>query len=228
VSSLVTNVISAASVIAGAATAVAGAISARAAERRARADAKYVEASARNQAIEASDVEALSSYLFEDVGSIRISDYVRDKNLRERTRATLQAVTDFLGAPGEELPEPSAPLISPQQPAKLKDDELARAQQDIESGETWNGLARMRREIEIRLREVLKLPPEQAVGASLLLARAQRSGYIGADNADRLRYAIQICNAGVHGQPVDAAQAFEALDNAQRALAELGPGRVDE
>jgi hypothetical protein len=98
-------------------------------------------------------------------------------------------------------------------------------------GEVWNGLARMRRHIEIQLNQYISnLDPALAdrnsrLSAGRLLAVLVRLGRISERSEKQLRYALDVANAGIHGNDVSVAQAQEAWEAGVRGLALLSlPG----
>jgi hypothetical protein len=109
-------------------------------------------------------------------------------------------------------------------PDRLADAEARKAEADISGGDYWGGLSRLRRSIELALRDAAKtldIPAERMGAAQLLgrLARDERTMPAGAVKA--LKRAIAICNRGVHGVRVSGAEAEEALALAAEGLASL-------
>lgn len=183
-------------------------------------------------ALRSNDILILGNYLYDNIGATRISNYVRDDAVRERVTRALDGVLTFLGpeevriTPQEleeaEAASPTAESGERGYSGQSADAEMRRALQEIQYGEVWNGLARMRRHIEAQLR---KLAPDALINANIsagrLLDLMTRREFIPLGPAKQLRYAIRVANAGIHGENVDSSQAEEAWDMARTALAAL-------
>jgi len=218
------NILGSTSTTAGLTAAVwasVAAISTRAASKQ---QTKRLDEASERMALQSTDIQILGGYLYENLGNARIGSYVRDEELRDRVTRTLDVITSFLG-PEPPQPEPEAP-VSPVIPLELASpavrDEMEKALRDIRFGEVWNGLARTRRIIEIRLRELSsQIPEDRPIAISRMLASLTKEGFIPAEAANFLRYAISVSNAGIHGEEVDAGQAEEAWRSALQGLAIL-------
>lgn len=206
----------------------------------ARAEAKKLAQELETAALQSNSISELGGYLYDNIGATRVSNYVDDNAVRERVTRALDSVVAFLGPEevritAEEVEEAEAATPAPSVPQEqgeveqLADAEMRRALQEIQYGETWNGLARMRRHIEVQLRRIAppdSFPPN--VSAGRLLELMARRGVIQQGTVKQLRFAIRVANAGVHGEDVNPGQAEEAWNMARVALAELDPaGRHD-
>jgi hypothetical protein len=98
--------------------------------------------------------------------------------------------------------------------------ELEAADRSLSEGRVWDGLASLRRAIEVELRDLASREgiAGNRKGAGQILADLQRREVIPSDLARALRYVIDVANRGVHGEPVDPSQADEALFMTKRAL----------
>jgi hypothetical protein len=184
---------------------------------RRRADLKALAVAREEAALTSSDIEQVGGYLFEAIGSVRISDYVRDQAVRQRTGRALRRLTDFLG-PQEPVAEEPPALGNPDE--GLGPEELRLAEEQILSGETWNGLARMRRFLELALREVAP-HVDRREGAGALISRAAHDGVLPQEAVPALRYAVSVANSAIHGEPVPTDVALEALASARAGLGVL-------
>ena len=184
------------------------------------------------EALHSNDISMLGNYLYDNIGATRISNYVHDDAVREKVNRALDGVLKFLGpeevgiTPQEvaeaEAATPSAESRERRYSGQPADVEMRKALQEIQYGEPWNGLARMRRHIETQLRQ---LAPDTMTNASIsagrLLDLMTRQEFIPPGPAKQLRYAIRVANAGIHGENVDPSQAEEAWDMARAALSAL-------
>ena len=223
-----TNILGSASAIAGVAAAVSSSAVAIASWVAVRAQTRQLDEVSEQSALQSTDIQVLGSYLYENVGNARISSYVRDDELRGRVTRALEAITSFLGPEPTSRPEsqaPAPPAVPPELVSQTVSAEMDKALQDVRFGEVWNGLARIRRIIEIRLREISpEIPENRPISAGRILTSLAKAGRIPDEAVSLLRYAIDVSNAGVHGQEVDAGQAEEAWRCALQGLAMLGPG----
>ncbi len=223
----IASILGSVSAIAGIGSAVGAAYSAFASRAAARSQVRQLTETSEQLALQSTDIHILGTYLYENVGNARISNYVRDDALRSRVTRALDAITSFVGSeptePESEVPESAA--VRPELVSNTARTEMERALNDIRFGETWNGLARIRRIVEIRLRELSpEVPDDKYISVGRMLTSLSRIERIPPHASRLLRYAISVSNAGIHGQEVSASQAEEAWNCAVEALAMLEPG----
>jgi len=96
--------------------------------------------------------------------------------------------------------------------------------EELTVGETWNTLARLRRHLEIELRE---FGMKRGFKEKYLRSAGQITQILGRiegidlNALDRLRYAISVCNRAVHGRQVSDSEAAEAVWNGAIGLKDL-------
>jgi hypothetical protein len=168
-----------------------------------------------DQALAEGDLKRLGDFFFDRLGRLSLSDYADDTEARKIVSGTVRNVELFLDAE-----RPSGSGLSP----NVSDTEATRAESEIAAGDYWAGLSRLRRAIELALRQAADDAgfPADRMGATQLLGRLVREEQLlppGA--ADSLRRAIAICNRGVHGERVSGAEAEHALALAADGLAFL-------
>jgi hypothetical protein len=171
-----------------------------------------------DQALRDGDLKGLGDYFFHNLGRLSLSDYADDAEARRIVSNTVRNVESFLDA--------DRPLVTGS-PNLLSETDLRRAEADIATGDYWGGLSRLRRAIELALREAAGRAevPAERMGATQLLRRLMRQQEaIPPGAAKALQRAIEICNRGVHGEEVSGAQAEEALALAADGLAALRQG----
>jgi hypothetical protein len=208
--------------IVGGLTSVAGTLIAFFQMRLQRTEAMNItEATRLEAALNSNEIRVLGDYLYNDLGKVSLADFSSDDRVMARVDAVIASAEAFLGKP-EDVPEHAE-----EPPSTIREVEppisevFARVESEIRSGEVWNGLARLRREIEIRLREIASannLIPDKFTGAGQVLRTLSRSGRVVPQAETNLRYAIDVCNRGIHGLDVDAAEAEEALHSAETGL----------
>lgn len=185
-------------------------------------------------ALQSDNMRVLGRYLYENIGSTRISNYVSNKKVRDQVSRALEGVLAFLGTEAtvlsseeseeaaQEAPDLEVTIREFEESEQDEPSEMARALEEMTYGEVWNGLARMRRHIESQLRYIT---PEasryQRQSTGRLLTILNRDGYV-SDRAEKLlRYAIDVANAGIHGTEISVRQAQEAWEAAVRGIASL-------
>lgn len=176
-----------------------------------------------------SSVRSLGGLLVEDLGKTSLPSYVRDPRVRTEFRRAFNAVREYVGTDAEsgdeDEPVSGKPGIEDSGVAWARPLTSAgqRATSELNSGETWNALALMRREIETALAELLPTSGEgrPRVGAGRLVGLAARQGIISPQVAAELRYPIGVANAAIHGEEVSPDAALEAIFIMDRVINEL-------
>jgi hypothetical protein len=200
----------------------------------ARAEARKLAKELEAAALQSNDITMLGRYLYDNIGATRVSNYVNDKVVRERVQQALAGVLAFLGPEENEItPEEAveAEEAAGQRSQEhegygtevgLADEPMRIALEDIRVGEVWNGLARMRRYLETRLRAIAPADINMdRLGLGQLLNILTNLGIVPESVNAQLRYPIRVANAGIHGNDIDRGQAEEAWRMAASALAEL-------
>ncbi|MDQ4125504.1 MAG: hypothetical protein M3134_07895 [Actinomycetota bacterium] len=177
--------------------------------------------------IEQADRAKLARYLHDELGSVPVSTYAANADVRRRVDAVLDRLTDYMGTDdvtAEWAPPPGAEdlAVADRQPWQFRpgEDLLARAYEQIGAGEVWNGLALLRHGLEARLQ---RLAAGHAVttprgGAGALLRHLLNRGVLSEQAARPLGYAIHVATRAIHGEDVSVDQAEEALANAVTGL----------
>lgn len=174
-------------------------------------------------------VQSLGGLLVDDLGKTSLPSYVRDPLARTEFRRAFNAVREYVGTDAEILDKDEP---SDGQPG-LPDTNAAWARPlttvgqkaigELNSGETWNALALMRRAVETTLAE--RMPTSEAgpprVGAGRLAGLAAKQGIISPQVAAELRYPISVANAAIHGEEVSPDAALEAIFIMDRAINEI-------
>ncbi|MEQ1911077.1 MAG: hypothetical protein ABMA15_19815 [Vicinamibacterales bacterium] len=176
-------------------------------------------------ALESSDLVTLGDYLSTALGRFTIQEYSNRQQVAERIDRMLDRLVEFVAEPESEQPlPPQRPVIALSSEAPLASGEFARVRTDIENDEVWNGLARLRRVIELRLRRFavdrgFKDKHLRSAGQALRVLTDR--GHVPERIAEPLQYAIRICNEGVHGNTVSLDDALAALSISIDALESL-------
>jgi len=181
---------------------------------------------AEDTALESSDLDIVGKYLFDTIGGVEITSYVRDAKLRTRTEAALARLTTFVGTETEQRleqedpPPPPPPEVTQGLPVPAPV-ELARAKRNIVDGDVWNGLARARRYIELRLGAQFPSVDSSRMSAIGLVSLAERRERIMPGEAEALRFALNVCNRAIHGEDISPDLALYAVDCIEYGLSSL-------
>lgn len=134
---------------------------------QARAAKKLAAEAAFTDALNSDDLKKLSTYLRDEFGQVPLSMYLRNSDLRSRLDKYLVRLTDFVAPPPTEAdaakgqpvegvgPATAVPLTTYWQNEPNDPPQIVAALQSARSGESWNALARLRRDLEARFRVAL-------------------------------------------------------------------------
>jgi hypothetical protein len=177
------------------------------------------------QVLESSDLAVIGGYLDEVVGQFSVYEYATSEQVASVVDRCLGRMRSFVALDAEIAREAEAPEGPPEVvPVAARSGELQEALSEVRSGEVWNGLARVRRHIEMRLRDLAEargVSVGSRESAGRLLSRLLGARQIDAWTYEALRYVIYLCNRAVHGEEVPRVKAEEAVDLAAAALARL-------
>ncbi len=182
-----------------------------AAERQAVEQLERAEA---QEATVAPDLARMGHFLYSVVGAMPLGKYATDEHATLLVTQAVEQIQRFLN---DDNTVGTLTVAG----------ELEAAERALAEGRVWDGLASLRRSVEARLREIASaqgLEPGRK-GAGRLLGDLERRQEIPKGVAQELSYVVDVANRGVHGEPVDASQADEALflaKSAFDALARVG------
>lgn len=186
---------------------------------------RKTESKAFEAALASDDLAILGGYFRDHFSPIKLATYSSDQDIRKRIDQYLNKVRDYVDASVEDiaaLKDAEAEVAAPHediQPVPHEFEELPGdvaalklAVRSIRAGDSWSGLARVRREIErvlrrqvpdaghmplVRLAQLVEMPPE-----------TMRS----------FREFSSIANAAVHGSDIGPTDALRALDDARKVF----------
>ncbi|MFB6344080.1 hypothetical protein ACE1ET_20345 [Saccharicrinis sp. FJH62] len=182
--------------------------------------------------LESSDIIKLGNYLDNEIGQLTISDYVDNKSLNERVDSLLNKLTRFVGTENEiktdlQEQEEFKKTESRQDPIKefpfvgKLGVEFDKIINELYLGEPWNALARLRRHIEILLKDLAQknnLNVEKVHSLTQLIDILKLNQIIEIDVARNLKYPIHVSNRAVHGQELKQGEAEEAIHHAAYSI----------
>jgi hypothetical protein len=176
------------------------------------------------EVLSSDNILSLGQYLDDNLGGIPIRAYVQDRALAARFDHLLARLSEYVGTTeGVREEQVTAPGIA-MAPEPVPTPEIAPVVRELETGERWNALAKLRRLLEQRLREYLAtagVPTDQRRSAGQMVRLAERYKLLDESMSHQLRYAIGVANRAVHGEDVSSGEAQEAIGVAQHALDNL-------
>jgi len=182
-------------------------------------------------AIRSDDLSKMGKYLEDVIGGLTVGEYVKDREVKRRIDEYLDHITDFLNRDivGTESTIPAAGERPHEELSKRWTVEAAylsdQVGKDIDRGEVWNGLARLRRTIEQVLTELAmerKIDIGKRRGAAFLIQRLRQAEAIDTQTAQELTRVVGIANRAIHGDEVTTEEAQRTVSMAMSALFRLG------
>jgi len=152
---------------------------------------------------------------------ISVFQYVNSSAVADRTDKFLKHLADQVSL------EPTLEVASAEdatQIARAPGEEVQQAYREMLYGELWNTLARLRRLLETELRTIAQrynLSGLETRTVGTVVTLLQRMQVIPANVATILREILSVCNRGIHGLDVSAADAERAINLASDVFAVL-------
>ncbi|WP_332769014.1 hypothetical protein [Phenylobacterium sp.] len=192
-----------------------------------------------NSAIASDDLSKLSGYLRDEFGEVPLAIYLRDVKLRARLDRYLARLTDYVAAPPAEAatPEPGRDRVAPEVEAPVAglaqhltsywqhdpDDppQIVTAIDSARTGESWNALARLRRDLEARFRaELMEVDP---VASRMPMHKVP----VPIDAERFFRRFYRVASRAIHGEEVTEEEIIQSIQDARmvyRTMEQLVPG----
>ena len=185
-----------------------------------------------NEVLDSSDLGVVGSYLDEVIGGFNVYEYVTAEDVATTVDRYLDKLKWFVSTDADiaRAAELAGGGPEPEDAVGMAD-ELKTALREVRWGEVWNGLARLRRHIELRLRSIAARGDywaDKTSSAGALLRAAVRLEVISEEDYDWLASAVAVCNEAVHGGDVGRDQAERAVRVAAAVLGRLDPPRGPE
>jgi hypothetical protein len=167
------------------------------------------------------DLERLTAYLWETLRPMPVSQLVSDGDAASEVQRYLAEVVAYVRPESEIGAESPTEAPPPPTERSKRVDELVH---QVRSTETWNALAHMRRDLELRIKNALAadgvtIPKMSSV--SRLLPIAVETGLLTTQDASRLHFASTIASRAIHGEDVMPGVAEDAIVNAYYVLDRL-------
>jgi len=177
-------------------------------------------------AIESNDLEKLGTFLEKNIGNFTIHEYVTDNDVNLKVNSYFERLQSFLSTQEEFEKESS---IQDQLPHQIEgypvmDTDFEKILNELNFGDTWNSLARLRRTIEIRIKDYAKandIQFKENISAGQILNILRNQNKISNSIFENLKYSVSISNDAIHGKEVSYEKAQEAIYHAKNAIDEL-------
>jgi hypothetical protein len=176
--------------------------------------------------LESNSISELGSYLDEVIGKFQIREYGENDTIRNRVNAYLEKIQDLVGTREDIQQEPKIKKPPPL-PAQFMEElpsEFRSVYTELQTGEPWNALAKLRRIVEGKLFDLASgydIKIIKRYGAGNILKILAERNLIGRKTVERLRFAIGLSNKAIHGEDVSFEDAEMAIRQAGLALREL-------
>ena len=176
--------------------------------------------------LETDDISALGAYVDNVVGAFTMREYATNSEVERSVDTYIERIQEYIGSPEEidrERDVVPSKDIPPTSDSQLPS-EFHTILEELRTGESWNALARLRRHVEVTLREKARqadLAIGKASSVGPLLTLLEKHGVIESQVANGLRYPISVSNRAIHGHEVSQAEAEEAIFHAARVLQSL-------
>lgn len=179
-------------------------------------------------AMESDDLKKVGSFLYNTIGNFNVYEYISNTDVENTVDKYIDKLTSFVKTDTyitKEIEEVAWETNGVKYTTELEilhlySEEISKVIDELDYGEVWNALARLRRHIEITLNEIAKendIIIERPT-AGHLLDILIRKEIISIDAKSQLKYAISVCNQAIHGIEVSTIQAQEAVFHANNGL----------
>jgi len=180
-----------------------------------------------DEVLESSDIAVVGGYLDEVIGGFSVYEYATADRVAAAVDRYLDKLNWFVSTDADiaRAAELAGGATEPEGAVSMSD-ELKTALHEVRWGEVWNGLARLRREIETGVRSIATrrgLWADKTSSAGLHLTSLLSLGLISKEDADSLASALAVCNEGIHGGDVLRDEAERAVKVAAAVLGRLNP-----
>nr|WP_321350493.1 hypothetical protein [uncultured Methanoregula sp.] len=178
------------------------------------------------KALESDDLEILGNFLEKKIGNFTISEYVSDNDVNLKVSSYFERLQNYLSSPMEFEKEP----IKSEHPhfesanKQLPDEDFNKILHELNFGDTWNSLARLRRTIEVQLKKYARVNDIQVreqISAGQILNILRNQEKISDSVFRNLKFSVSIANNAIHGKDVSYDEAQEAITHARIAIDEL-------
>lgn len=190
-----------------------------------------IESNKLDNVLKSDDINKLGNYLEQTLSEVSVYQYSKNPEVEKQFDRYLDKIKDYVGTTEEinreqipEEPEHVEPEIGFRDVFPRLSREYNSVIDELNNGDPWNALARLRRNIELKLQEVAEqegIKKKQRMSLRHLIERLHKTEVISGQAREKLDYAVSISNKAVHGIDVKFETASEAIAMAFDALQEL-------
>jgi hypothetical protein len=184
-----------------------------------------------DQVLETDDINKLGNYLEETLSEVSIYQYSKNPEIERQFDRYLEKIKGYVGTTEEisqeeipEEPENVEPVVGFQDVFPRLTAEYNSVIDELNNGEPWNALAKLRRNIELKLQNVAEergLLKSKKIPLRRLINVLNKEEVLSGQAKEKLNYAISVSNKAVHGIDVEFNTASEAIAMAFTALQEF-------
>lgn len=179
-------------------------------------------------AMASDDLITVGNFLYNTIGDFNVYEYVSSIDVSKTVDKCFEKLLFFIKTDAElkqEIDEIKDEIEEVKYTTELEIppdlfEDFTKLLVELNSGESWNALARLRRSIEITLNEIAEANGIifNRLSAGQLLNVLIRKKIIPIEAMSHLKYAISVCNQAIHGRDVSMNEAQEAVFHASIGL----------
>jgi hypothetical protein len=172
--------------------------------------------------IDSSNIDEFEKFLDNTIGSISLEEYTHNKNISHLVDKYFSELTKFIGTDKEIKSEniPIARKMNKKSEIKFNE-EFHKILNELNNGEVWNSLARLRHYIEKTLKEYIKineLSKFEEISLGRLTYFLFNKEIINKTEYENFKFVTYLCNRAVHGEEVTYKEAQEAIEISARLI----------
>lgn len=176
-----------------------------------------------DELIDSFDIKLLGKYLDNNLGQVTIKEYSANKKIQKIVNKYVQTIVNYIGTEEKLNQKVSVPENGKEFSANISAD-LIPIILEYETGQTWNALAKLRRHIEITIRDLAnenKLQINEYSSPQKILSTMYTLNILSKSTVDNLNYVIKICSKAIHGIELSQEEEDNALNLAIKSLDEI-------
>ena len=174
------------------------------------------------------DIEELGSYLENSLSQVTIFEYAISEQASEKVDRFLDKIQDYL-VRTEDLnyPQINFNQIETERYAYVETEipnELRPIIEELNYGEPWNALAKLRRLIESKLKELLDknhITTRDNISMNQMFRILVKEEVLPSNMENNFHYIVRICNNAIHGFDISYEEANEIISHARILLSKF-------
>ena len=165
----------------------------------------------------------MGKYLDKNLGQVTIKEYSANEKIQKIVNKYVQTIVNYIGTEEKLNQKISVPENGKEYSANISM-ELIPIILEYETGQTWNALAKLRRHIEITIRDLAienNLQTNEYSSPQKILSVMYGLRILSKSTVDNLNYVIKICSRAIHGIELTQEEEDNALNLAIKSLDEI-------